>query len=118
MVNLDAEFQKIETLNSADRPVIDTIAGTLSRIFVGLEETDAELRLHRERIRAFERRRSRSRRAKGRGDHNPATPETAPMGKAEGQKVAVTTTRQHRRQRQWAKPRTGSGAMPNGEDRD
>ena len=54
MVNLGTQRQKIETLNSADSRALDMIAGSLLRIFARPEETDAELRRHRERLHRLE----------------------------------------------------------------
>jgi len=95
MVNLDAQRQKIETLNSADNWVIDTIAGALLRIFVRLEQTDADLRLHRQRIRVLER--------------GPLPADRT----VDGPKAAATTTRQHRAPHRWSKVGNGSGATHN-----
>ena len=84
MVNLDAQRQKIESLNSADHRIIDTITGALLRVFCQLEEQDRALQLHRERLRRLE----------------TASPRCVD---GDGPKVAPTTTRQHRGQHQWGK---------------
>ena len=83
MVNLDAQRQKIESLNSADHRIIDTITGALLRVFCQLEEQDRALQLHRERLRRLE-------------------TASAPIG--DGPKVAPTTSRQHHRPHKWTKP--------------
>ena len=84
MVDLAAQRQKIENLNSTDTRVIDTIAGALLRIFVRLEESDAELERLRRRVRELE---------------------TAPLGEAErpANKVAATSERKHTGQHLWTK---------------
>jgi hypothetical protein len=53
MVDLDAQRHKIETLATTDR-ALDTLSGGIVRLYVRVEQLEAEVRRQRARLQALE----------------------------------------------------------------